>query len=66
MAYRRKEATNSLTVKLQALKPTARYELEDADLGTKRIVAGGELAQGLRLTLANPASSGLLIYRELK
>ena len=66
MAFRRKDAPEFLSVKLQGLKPTATYEVEDVDLGTKRTATGSELATGLRLALAQPQSSRLLIYRELK
>jgi alpha-galactosidase len=65
MAFRRKLAAEEvLTVKLQGLKPAKTYEVEDVDSGKKQLVTGRELAAGLRLTLANPQSSTLLIYRE--
>jgi hypothetical protein len=67
MGFRRKLATaDSLTVKLQGLKPAKTYEVEDADGGKKQLVTGKELAAGLRLALTNPQSSTLLIYREKK
>ncbi len=67
MAFRRRlAAADSLTVKLQGLKPTKSYEVEDVDGGEKRIASGKELADGLLLTLANPQSSTLLVYRQAK
>ena len=67
MAFRRKLAVaDSLTVKLQGLKPAKTYEVEDVDSGKKQLITGRELAVGLRLALANPQSSTLLIYREAK
>lgn len=67
MAFRRQLAVaDSLTVKLQGLKLAKTYEVENVDGGKKQLVAGKELAAGLRLTLANPQSSTLLIYREAK
>jgi len=67
MAVRRKlAAADSLTVKLQGLQPAKTYEVEDVDSGKKQLVTGKELATGLRLSLANPQSSTLLIYREAR
>jgi len=67
MAFRRKlAAEDSLTVKLQGLKPGRTYQVEDLDSGTKQLVTGKALASGLRLSVANPQGSTLLIYREEK
>jgi alpha-galactosidase len=67
MALRRKLAiADTVTVRLQGLKPGKTYEVEDIDNGRKQFVTGKELAAGLRINLANPQSSSLLVYREAK
>lgn len=66
MALRRKLAPDSLTVKLQGLNPAKSYELEDLDTERKQLVSGQDLASGLRLVLATPQASTLLIYLEAK
>src|ERR1019366_5063476 len=64
MAFRRKLAVaDSLTVKLQGLKPAKTYEVEDVDSGKKQLITDRKSVVGLRLALANPQSSTLLIYR---
>ena len=67
MAFRRKMAMeNSITVKLRGLITGMTYEVEDLDSHRTRTATGQELATGLRLDLAAPGSSALLVYREKK
>jgi alpha-galactosidase len=66
MALRRKQAPDSLTVKLQGLNPTTKYEVEDIDRETSRVLTGKDILEEFRIELANPESSALLIYRQIK
>jgi hypothetical protein len=67
MAFRREKARRlTLTVKLRGLRADDVYDLEDADHGTKRAVAGQELTQGLRLKISTTPGSALLIYQVRK
>lgn len=64
MAFRRKEASASLVVKLQGLVPDATYEVEDVDRGTKQVLTGKDLAAGLKIGLVNAESSVLIRYEK--
>ena len=48
------------------LKADRSYELEDFDSGRKQILTGKELAEGLRLDIADTPGSMLLIYKSRK
>jgi alpha-galactosidase len=68
LAFRRKDSPfESARFRLQALDPAAEYEVEDADDGTRRRVAGRELLeQGVRLVMDSAPASRLVFYRRFR
>lgn len=63
LAFRRPESTDStVTVHLRGLDNNLQYELKDADTGSKTVLSGRALANGLQLKLSQPRSSLLLRY----
>ena len=63
LAFRRPESTDStVTVRLRGLDNNLQYELKDADTGSKTVLSGRALANGLQLKLSQPRSSLLLRY----
>ena len=63
LAFRRPESTDStVTVHLRGLDNNLQYELKNADTGSKTVLSGRDLANGLQLKLSQPRSSLLLRY----
>ena len=63
LAFRRPESTDStVTVHLRGLDNNLQYELKNADTGSKTVLSGRALANGLQLKLSQPRSSLLLRY----
>lgn len=63
LAFRRPESTDStVTVRLRGLDNNLQYELKNADTGSKTVLSGRDLANGLQLKLSQPRSSLLLRY----
>jgi alpha-galactosidase len=66
MAFRRKDAPTSITLKLRGLKPEVMYEVEEIDTGKKQTMTSMSLAGGLKIELASPERSALLRYTAVK
>ena len=63
LAFRRPESTDStVTVRLRGLDNNLQYELKNADTGSKTVLSGRDLANGLQLKLSQPRSSLLIRY----
>ena len=63
LAFRRPESTDStVTVRLRGLDNNLQYELKNADTGSKTVLSGRVLANGLQLKLSQPRSSLLIRY----
>lgn len=67
VAFRREKCPYSAaSLPLNELDPAGRYELEDADTGTRTTEIGQKLLEdGLSLTMDKPRSSKLVFYRKL-
>jgi len=65
MAFRRKYCnTETITVKLRGVGPTARYELFDEDSAVRFTKTGEELLKGFTLSLKNKPGSLLISYKK--
>jgi len=64
-AFRRPEAAEeSIVLKVRGLRPTAAYEVTDAEGGPARKLTGCELMeQGLQITLRTKPSAALFVYK---
>jgi alpha-galactosidase len=67
-AFRRDQCGDAArTVRLAHLDPAAKYEIDDMDSSTPRIVSGSELMQtGLAISITAKPGAVVLLYRKIK
>ena len=65
LAFRRSQcASDTIRVSLWGLSPHARYEVDCEDIGTRQILTGKALAQGLEISTEDRLGSLLISYRQ--
>ena len=63
---REKSDVSNMTIKFKGLNSAAKYMVSDIDKGNIGVISGAKLMSGLEITLNQPRSSAVIMYKAAK